>query len=79
MALAVPTLPAPAFAQATAACEYALAGWAATRLELAEARAALRACRREGRTACTAEQGRVQAAEQQLRLLRQYVDGYCRR
>jgi hypothetical protein len=70
---------APPGGQASLTCEFALAGWISTELELGEARGAYRACRRARQSACTAEQGRVQALEQQLRLLRNYVNGYCRR
>lgn len=72
-------LAAPPGGQASLTCEYALAGWIATEIDLGEARRAYRECRRARQSACTAEQGRVQALEQQLRLLRNYVDGYCRR
>jgi hypothetical protein len=65
--------------QASLTCEFAIAGWAATQIELAEARGAYRACRREHQSACTAEQGRVRMLEQRLRLMRNYVNGYCRR
>lgn len=68
-----------AAAQSSQTCEFALAGWVSTQLELQEARTAYRACRREHRTACTAEQGRVRTLEQRLRLMRNYIDGYCRR
>jgi hypothetical protein len=79
-AIAAFALPlAPAAAQSSQTCEFTVAGWLATQVELREARTAYRACAREHRTACTAEQGRVQALEQQLRLLRNYIDGYCRR
>lgn len=66
-------------AQTSRTCEYAVAGWFATQLDLGEARTAYRACTRARASACTAEQGRVRTLEQQLRLLRQYLDGYCRR
>ena len=56
-----------------------MAGWLATQVELGEARSAYRECRRAAHSACTAEQGRIQTLEQQLRLLRNYIDGYCRR
>jgi hypothetical protein len=69
----------PPGGQASLTCEFALAGWIATEVDLGEARRAYRDCRRARQSACTAEQGRVQALEQQLRLLRNYVDGYCRR
>lgn len=69
----------PSAGQASLTCEFALAGWIATEVELGEARSAYRACRRARQSACTAEQGRVQALDQQLRLLRNYVNGYCRR
>ena len=69
----------PARPQSSQTCEFALAGWLSAQVELQEARSAYRACRRAARSACTAEQGRVQAVEQRLRLLRNYVDGYCRR
>src|SRR5690349_9974654 len=68
----------PAAAQSST-CQFAFAGWISTQLELREARSAHRACRREARTACTAQQGRIHDLEQRLRLLRNYVDGYCRR
>ena len=70
---------APPGGEASLTCEFALAGWIATEVELGEARSAYRACRRARHSACTAEQGRVQSLEQQLRLLRNYVNGYCRR
>ncbi|HET9427007.1 MAG TPA: hypothetical protein VFO69_01465 [Allosphingosinicella sp.] len=70
---------APAAGQSSQTCEFALLGWISTQLELREARRAQRACTDEQRTACTAEQGRVRALELRLRLLRNYVDGYCRR
>lgn len=69
----------PTGAQSSQACEFALAGGLGTQVELQEARGAYRECRREARSACTAEQGRVQSLEQRLRLLRNYIDGYCRR
>jgi hypothetical protein len=65
--------------QASLTCEFAVAGWAATQVELAEARSAYRTCRREHQSACTAEQGRVRTLEQRLTLMRNYVNGYCRR
>ena len=68
-----------AAAQSSRTCEFALAGWIGTQLELQEARSAYQACTRAHRTACTAEQGRVRSLEQRLKLLRNYVDGYCRR
>jgi hypothetical protein len=71
--------PAPPGGQASLTCEFAVAGWISTELELGEARGAYRACRRARQSACTAEQGRVRSLEQQLRLLRNYVNGYCRR
>ena len=70
---------APPGGQASLTCEYAVAGWISTEIELGQARSAYRACRQARQSACTAEQGRVHALEQQLRLLRNYVDGYCRR
>jgi hypothetical protein len=70
---------APPGAQTSLTCEFALSGWVLTQLELAEARSAERACRRARSSACTAEQGRVVSLEQRLRLLRNYVNGYCRR
>lgn len=82
MALAVPTAGTtvpPAGGQASHTCEFAVSGWVATQLELAEARSAYRDCRRGRQSACTAEQGRIRALEDRLRLLRNYVDGYCRR
>ena len=69
----------PTGAQSSQTCEFTLAGWLGTQVELQEARGAYRECRREARSACTAEQGRVQSLEQHLRLLRNYIDGYCRR
>lgn len=66
-------------AQSSLTCEFAIGGWLSTQVELQEARSAYRACRREARTACTAEQGRIQTLEQRVRLLRNYIDGYCRR
>lgn len=69
----------PVAAQSSQTCEFALAGWVSTQLELQEARIDYRACRREHRNACTAEQGRIQSLEQRLRLLRNHIDGYCRR
>ncbi|HEX6260228.1 MAG TPA: hypothetical protein VFZ51_06210 [Woeseiaceae bacterium] len=73
--MAEPLLAAPS----SRICEFAVAGWVATRLELQEARDAYRACLRARRAACTAEQERIQTLDHQLRLLRNYVDGYCRR
>ena len=70
---------APPGGSASLTCEYAVAGWVSTEIELGEARSAYRACRRARQSACTAEQGRVRSLEQQLRLLRNYVNGYCRR
>ena len=72
------TLPA-ANAQSSHTCEFALAGWIASQMELGEARAAYRDCIRARNSACTAEQGRIRTTEQRLRLLRNYIDGYCRR
>ena len=66
-------------AQSTQTCEFALAGWIGTQVELQQARGDYRACAREHRTACTAEQGRIRLLEERLKLLRNYVDGYCRR
>jgi hypothetical protein len=60
-------------------CDFAIAGWIATRVELQEARSAYQACLRAHRTSCTAEEGRVRDLEQRLRLLNNYVEGYCRR
>ena len=56
-----------------------MAGWLSTQIELGEARAAFRTCIRARNAACTAEQGRIRALEQRMRLLRNYIDGYCRR
>ena len=75
-AFAIPLAPAAAQSQT---CEFALAGWLVTQVELRDARNAYRECRRATRSACTAEQGRIQTLEQRLRLTRQYIDGYCRR
>lgn len=60
-------------------CEFALAGWVTTRVELSEARNAHQRCVEARVTACTAEQGRVRLLEERLRLIRNYVEGYCRR
>ena len=60
-------------------CDFAVAGWIATRIELQEARRDYQACLRALRTSCTAEEGRVRDLEQRLRLLNNYVEGYCRR
>ena len=79
VALLAAGAPAPPGGQASLTCEFALAGWISTELELGEARGAYRACRRARQSACTTEQGRVRSLEQQLRLLRNYVNGYCRR
>ena len=69
----------PASAQSSTTCEFALVGWVSTQVELQEARRQYETCTRAHRTACTAESGRVQSLEQRLKLLRNYVDGYCRR
>ena len=66
-------------AQSSHTCEFALAGWVGTQLELGEARAAYGNCVRARTVSCTAEQGRIRLLEQRLRLLRNYIDGYCRR
>jgi hypothetical protein len=80
-AVAVAAAPAapPGGAQSSLTCDYAVAAWAMTQIELAEARANLRACRRERRTACTAQQGQLTAIEQRVVLLRNYIEGYCSR
>jgi hypothetical protein len=70
--------PSPAAAQ-SATCQFAVAGWLGARLELQQARKAYRDCLSARRTACTAEHGRVRQLEQQIRLMRNYVDGYCTR
>ena len=76
---AVGAATAPGGGQASLTCEFAVSGWIATQLELAEARRAYRDCRRAGQSACTTEQARIQSLEQRLSLLRNYVNGYCRR
>ena len=65
--------------QVSHTCEFALAGWLGTQIELREGRAAYQACLKARVVACTAEQGRVRLLEERLRLLRGYVDRYCRR
>lgn len=79
LGLAAALVASPAAAQSTRTCEFAVAGWLTTQVERREARAAYRDCIRAGARACTAEQGRVQLLEQRLRLMRTYIDGYCRR
>jgi hypothetical protein len=71
--------PLAAHAQASRTCEFALAAWVATRLELQEAREARRLCGDARFHACTSEEGRVRNLEQRLVLVRQYIEGYCRR
>ena len=79
LCLAAAVAGSAAAAQTTHTCEFAVAGWFTTQIELREARAAYRDCLRARIRACTAEQGRVQLLEQRLRLIRNYIDGYCRR
>lgn len=78
-ALSIALAPAPVAGAQSSTCEFAAAGWISTQMELRDARRAYRACIREGRTSCTAEQGRVRLLEQRLKLLRNYLDGYCAR
>ena len=70
---------AAAAAQASRTCELAVAAWAGARVELSTARREYRSCLRQQRTACTAQEGRAKVAEQQLRLARNYLEGYCLR
>jgi hypothetical protein len=79
LGLAAAVAGSAAAAQSTRTCEFAVAGWFTTQIELREARAAYRDCSQARTRACTAEQGRVQLLEQRLRLMRNYIDGYCRR
>ena len=69
----------PSGAPASQTSEFAVLGWVAVQVELAEAREALRGCLRDRRAACTSHQGRVGLLEQQLRLLRNFVNMYCSR
>ena len=68
-----------ASAQPSQTCEFAVAGWLATQVELRDARRDYDACTEARTRACTAEQGRVRLLRERLRLVRNYLDSYCRR
>lgn len=70
---------ASAAAQTSATCEFTIAALFATRIELQNAKKGYRDCMRSARTKCTAEESRMRELEQHLKLLSNYLDGYCTR
>ena len=70
---------AAASAQTSPTCQSALAALLGIRVAIEEAKGDRRSCIRRGHTMCTAEEGRIRELEQQLALVRNYVERYCAR